>query len=126
MSEQHDWLFGMVNNLVGQVRLIVEYQRDVVFAGDIFDGDDREFIPRNEVSTTCRSRWLVWAMASTGSGLRLFERNILDAPARGRAAHGHAVQHAVKLQIVDVERRTGNFLAAFFAGNGFADGGHYS
>src|ERR1041384_1146375 len=30
------------------------------------------------------------------------------------------MQHPVELDVIDVERRAGNFLAAFFAGNGFA------
>jgi hypothetical protein len=34
------------------------------------------------------------------------------------------MQHSGKTQIVDVKRLAGNFLAAFFAGDGFADEGH--
>src|SRR5207248_811084 len=64
------------------------------------------------VSTTCGSGWLL-------------ERDRLDASTGNRAAHSHAVQHPVELQIIDVERRAGNFLAAFFAGNGFADESHW-
>lgn len=56
---------------------------------------------------------------------RLIKRNILYPPTRDRAPHCHAVQHPVKLQVIDVERRTGNFLAAFFARNWFTDERHW-
>src|SRR5207249_3335182 len=104
--------FRMIDDFVGEVRLVVENQRDIVFTGDVFRGNDREFIPRNiAVRTAC------------GSG-RLIEGNIFDAAARNRTAHGDAVQHAGETQIVNVKRLAGNLLPAFFAGNGFADEGH--
>src|SRR3989440_9074209 len=103
MREQNDWLFRMIHNFVGQVRLIVENQRDVVFAWDVFGRNDREFVP----------------------GQVAFERNVLDASTWNRAAHSHAVQHPVELQIINVERRTGNFLAAFFAGDCFTNESHW-
>src|SRR5205807_8854800 len=92
---------------------IVENQRDMVFTGNIFRRDDREFIPRDRsVSTAC------------GSG-RLIKRNIFDAAARDRTPHRDTMQHPVELQIIDVERRAGNFLPAFFARNGFANESHW-
>src|SRR3989440_2150923 len=103
MREQNDWLFRMIHNFVGQVRLIVENQRDVVFAWDVFGRNDREFVP----------------------GQVAFERNVLDASTWNRAAHSHAVQHPVELQIINVERRTGDFLAAFFAGDCFTNESHW-
>jgi hypothetical protein len=54
----------------------------------------------------------------------LIEGNTLDAPTRHRAAHSHAVQHAIETQVIDVERLAGDFLAAFLAGNGFTDEVH--
>ena len=47
MSEQDDWLFRMIYNFVGEVRLVVKNQRDVILARNIFSSNDREFIPGN-------------------------------------------------------------------------------
>src|ERR1043166_6557061 len=96
MREQKDWLFRMIHNFVGQVRLIVENQCDIVLARDIFGRNDREFIPRNEVNTASffllflwerlgegaqHSGWLIWTIRSFGC-LRVFERDRLDASTR--------------------------------------------
>ena len=35
----------MIDYFVGEIRLVVENQCDVVLAGNIFGGDDGEFIP---------------------------------------------------------------------------------
>src|SRR2546423_1039442 len=124
MSEQNDWLFRMIDDLVGEIRLVVENQRDIVLARNIFGSNDREFVPRNEVSTTCGSGWLIWPITSTGSSGRLIERNVLDASTSDRAAHRHAMQHAFEFYVVDIECLAGDFLPAFFAGDGFTDEGH--
>src|SRR5439155_1124438 len=56
MSQQNDRLFWMIDDFVGEVRLVVENQRHIVFTGDVFRGNDREFIPRNiAVRTACGS-----------------------------------------------------------------------
>jgi hypothetical protein len=70
----------MIDELRGEIRLIVEDQRDVVCARDVFRRDDGEFMP--------------WNIAR--------ERDVLDTAACGRAAHGCAVQHAGKRQVVDI------------------------
>src|SRR5438874_7556251 len=104
----------MIHNFIIEILLIVENQRDVVFTRNVSGRNDREFVPRDRsVSAACDGGWLL-------------ERDRLDSPARDRAAHSHAVQHPFELQIVDVERRAGNFLAAFFAGDCFANGGHWT
>ena len=102
MGEENYWLFRVIDKLVGEVRLVVENQCDVILTGNIFGGDDGEFVPGNVT----------------------FERNVLDSAARNRAAHRHAVEHFRESQVVDVQRRASDLLAAFFAGNGFADGVH--
>ena len=60
MRQQHDRFFRMIDDFVGEIRLIVEDQRDVVFAGNVFGGDDGELVPGNVA----------------------FERDVLDSPAR--------------------------------------------
>ncbi len=47
MGQQHDWLFRVIDDFVGEIRLVVENQRDVVFAGNVFRRDDGEFVPGN-------------------------------------------------------------------------------
>jgi hypothetical protein len=37
----------MIDNFVGEIRLIVENQRDVVCARNVFGSDDRELVPGN-------------------------------------------------------------------------------
>ena len=39
--------FGVLVDFIGKHRLIVEDQRDVILAGNVLCGDDREFIPRD-------------------------------------------------------------------------------
>jgi len=50
------------------------------------------------------------------------EGDVRDFPARDGAAYGRAIKHVRERQIIDVQRLAGNFLAALFARNGFADG----
>ncbi len=106
MSQQHDWLFRVINAVLGEVRLVVEDQRDIVLPklqiADVLRGDDGEFIPRNVA----------------------FKGNAFDAAPRNGTAHRDTVQHPRESLIVNVERLAGNFPAAFFAGDGFADEGH--
>ena len=50
MREQDDGFFGMIYNAVGEAGLIFDDQRDAILVGDIFGGDDGEFIPRDAVA----------------------------------------------------------------------------
>ena len=52
VGQQHDRLFRMIDDFVGEIRLIVEDQGDIVFAGDIFRGNDGEFVPGNVACET--------------------------------------------------------------------------
>ena len=47
MREEYDGLFGMIHEFVREAGLIVDDQRDAVFAGNVFCGDDGEFGPGN-------------------------------------------------------------------------------
>src|SRR6185369_17215933 len=89
----------MVDEIRREIWLIVENERDVVCAGNVFRGDDRELVPRQIA----------------------FKRNVRDLPPCGGAAHSRAVQHLGKREIVDVKRRAGDFLSAFFSRKRFPD-----
>ncbi len=94
VREQQDRFFGMVDEISSEIRLIVQDKGDVVSAGNVFGGDNSEFIPR-EIA---------------------FKRDVLDLSARGRAAHRDAVKHVRKRQVIDVERLPRDFLASLFPG----------
>ena len=89
----------MIYYFVGEIWLIVENQRDVVLARNVFRGDDGELVPGN--------------IALKG--------NVSNAPARHRAAYGGAINHFRKGNVVNIQRLARDFFAAFLAGNRFAD-----
>ncbi len=45
MRQQQDRLFGMVDDSIGQARLIVLDQSDAILAGNVLRGDDDKFVP---------------------------------------------------------------------------------
>jgi hypothetical protein len=100
VREQQDRLFRVVDEICGEIWLIVQDQRDVVSSRNIFRGDNRELIPR-EIA---------------------LESDLLDRSACGGASHRCAVKHVRKRKIIDVERGAGNFLPALFPGKRFSDG----
>src|SRR6266516_668931 len=104
MGQKNYWLFRMVYYLVGEVRLIVQDQRHIVLARNVFRCNDREFIPGNVA----------------------FERDVLDFSVGHRAADSDSVQDIRERQVIDIQSLASDFPAAFFAGNRFADdaGGH--
>ena len=102
VSEQKDRLFMMIHAVLGEIRLVVKNQRDIVLAGNIFGRNDCEFVP--------------WNIS--------LERNLLYAATCYRTAYGHAMQHARKAQIINIECLARDFLAAFFAGNWLANKTH--
>ena len=73
----------MVDYAVGEVRLVVEYERDVVRAGNVRGGDDGDLVPRHAFA----------------------ERYIFYARVRDCASHRDAVEHTVGVEVVNVERR---------------------
>ncbi len=80
MREQQNRFFGVIDHSVGQAGLVVDQQRDTVFARDILCLDDGELVPGNAIS----------------------EMNAANSPAGNRAANRDAVQHVGKCQVVDV------------------------
>ena len=55
VGEQDDRLFGMVDDVVGEVGLVVDDQRDPVVAGDVGGRDDGELVPGDRRDRTrCR------------------------------------------------------------------------
>ena len=99
MRKQNDRFFRVINDAVCQARLIVEDERDAVFAGNVFGGYDDEFGP----------------VDFRGEG------DFADGAARGFAADGSAVQHAGEAHVVNVEGGSGDFVAALFAWDVGAD-----
>ena len=90
--------FGMVDHFRGEAGLIVLDQGDFVFSWNIGGGDDREFAPRNAVA----------------------EADAADAPSRDAAAHGHAVQHFRKGEVVHVPGAARHFFPPLFAEDGMS------
>ena len=74
VGEEQNRLFRMINYFGGEIRLIGEYQRHIVFARDIFSSDDCEFRPRDIA----------------------FEENAFNPSARDWTPHSRAVEHSGK------------------------------
>src|ERR1700722_8059394 len=89
----------MIHEFTRQARLIVAYQRDTVFPGDILCRYDDEFVP-------CNSRT---------------ECDLVDPAPRNLAANRGPKQHIGQNHIVDVHRSAGYLIASLLAGNGIAD-----
>ena len=96
MGEQHDRLFSVVDDIVGQARLVVQEERDAIGRGDVARGHDGELVP----------------------GKAALEADAANASTRNGTPDGDAVQEARHCQIVHVARLAGDFRAAFFAWNG--------
>ena len=98
MREQDDGFLGMIYNAVGEAGLIVDDQRDAILVGNVFRGDDGEFIPRDAIA----------------------EMDAANPAARDRAANCRAVQHVRERDVVDVARAARHLLAALlFAARAF-------
>jgi hypothetical protein len=101
VSEEKNGLFGMIDDAIGQAGLIVFDEGDAIRAGDVFVGDDDEFVPIDA--------------GAEGDGFYF--------AAGDAATDGGAVEHAGEGEVVDVAGFAGNFAAAFPAGDGDADDG---
>jgi len=99
MCKQNDGFFRVIDDTVGQAGLIVEYERDAVFAGNVLGRYDDEFGP----------------VDFRGEG------DFADGAARSFAANRSAVEHAGQAHIVNVEGGAGDFVAALFAWDVGAD-----
>ncbi len=96
MREQQDGLFGMIDEAVREIWLIVQDQGDVVCARDVFSGDDDKLVPGNVA----------------------FEGDVRDLSARDWTANRCAVKHLRERQIIDVQRLAGDFLRPSLRGTG--------
>src|SRR5215213_5150933 len=90
----------MIHKTISEIRLIVQNERDVVCAGNVFGSDDNKLVPGNVA----------------------VEGDVCDLSARHWTAYRGAVKHVGKRKIIDIQRLAGDFLASLFAGDGFADG----
>src|SRR5579871_3722329 len=99
VREQDHRLLGMTDDMLREIGLIVHDQRDDVLARNVAGGHDGEFVPRE---IAC-------------------ELNAADAPARDGAAHGYAMKHSRKGEVIHVLRLTSNFLSALLPRYGSAD-----
>ena len=101
MSQQQNRFFGMVHDFIRQTGLIVSDQRDAILSGNIFRGNDHEFIP-GDAGAEC---------------------DFPDPAARNPAANGCAEEHVGQDHIVDVLRPAGHLVASLFTRNRIADDG---
>ncbi len=99
MSQQQNGLLRMVNKLVRQTRLIVPNQCDAILPGNIFRGNDHEFIP-GDFGTEC---------------------DLVDAAARNLTANRRSEEHVGQNHIVNILRPSGYLVAPFLARNRLAD-----
>ena len=99
VRDQDDRFLGMIDDVGGEVRLIVDDQLHAVLAGDVGRGDDDEFVP--------------------GDGG--IEGDALDAAARDGTPDRDAVQHPRRRHVVDVERLADDLGAPFLARHRTAD-----
>ena len=99
MRQKDDRLLGMIDHFGGEAGLVVLDRGNFVLAGDVGGGNDREFAPRN-------------AFAKSDAA---------DAASRDAAAHGHAVEHVRKGEVVHVPGAAGHFFPPFFAWDGMSE-----
>ncbi len=93
MRQKQNRLFGVIHGLGGQARLIVQNQSDAVFPRNVFGGDNNILVP--------------------GNGR--VKIDLFNFATGNCAAHGCAVKHAGQNHVVDIARRSGDFVPAFFA-----------
>ena len=86
VREKHDRLFGMVDAIGGQARLVVDDERDAIDAGNVSGGDDDE----------------------VGPGDARLELDALDEAAGHGAADRGAKEHPRQHEVVDVLRPAGD------------------
>ena len=99
MREQHDGFIAVIDVSVGEAGLVIEDELDVVLAGDVKGGDDREFRP-------------------VDAGI---EVDGADETARYGAANCGAVPEALEVEIVEIARAAEQLVDALFARDGSAD-----
>src|SRR6267143_5777459 len=96
VSQQYDRLLGVVYELVREARLIVRDRGNFIFAWNILGGDDRELAPGDSVAIA----------------------DAADASSRDTTAHGHAVDHSRKGEVIHILGAAGYFDPPFFPDDG--------
>ena len=89
----------MIDQAIGETRLIVFDERDAIFSEDVRGRDDYEFVPINAGA----------------------EGDCFDFAAWNAAANGGSMEHVRQNHVVDVARLSRNFGAAFHARDRGAD-----
>ena len=93
MSKKQNRLFRVIHRTGGEARLIVQNQGDTVFPRDVSRGNNNIFVPDNVRAKSDFSNFA----------------------ARDGAAHGCAVKHSGQNHVIDVARRSGDFVPTFLA-----------
>src|ERR1700751_1261965 len=93
MRKQQDWLLRVIDELACETWPILVDHRNDVFAWNIFRANDNEFTPRNPVA----------------------EFDFQNASAWDAAAHGGAIDHVWKRDVVDIPGCAAHLRQAFFA-----------
>ena len=99
MGQEENRLFGMIHRIGGQARLVVQDQGDAISPRNVICCYEYKLVPRNARS----------------------KRNLSDLAARNAAAHRCTVKHAGQNHVVDVARRSRDFVPAFLARHRFPD-----
>ncbi len=99
VSQQDDRLLGVVDELVREARLIVRDRGNFIFAWNILGGDDRELAPGDSAAIA----------------------DAADASSRDTAAHGHAVDHSRKGEVIHILGAAGYFVPPFFPDDGMSN-----
>jgi hypothetical protein len=102
VGEEDHRLLGVVDDVRGESRLVVEDEVDDVGPGDVLGGDHHDLVPRDAGP----------------------ELDVADLAARHLRADRDAVEEHVELDVVDVARFAGQLGARFLPGDRRADGFH--
>src|SRR5438093_12562615 len=85
----------MIDDLIGEARLVVENQRDGILSRNVWRRDDDELVPRNAGN--------------------VFDPD--DFAARNFTPHRNTVDHSGKGEIIDIPGTAGNLVETFFSGD---------
>ena len=99
VGHQNDRLLRVIDDVGGEIRLIVRDERDTIDTRDVGGGDDGELIPRD----------------------RRVEADLADPAARDGAPDRDAVEHTGRRDVVDVQRLAGDLRSTFLAARRSAD-----
>ena len=93
VCQEQNRFFGMIYGFGRQARLVIQNQCDAILPGDIFRRYDDKIVPVD---------------------IRI-KGNLFDFAARDIAAHRRAVEHAGQNHVINIARRSRDFVPAFLA-----------